>query len=466
MRYVAEHSVRDQLRRLGSHPSMLAFFGSSDELPPGDIEALYRQQAEKERWPNPIIAAASQATSPISGPTGVKMSGPYSWVPPIYWLQDTPEVANYLGGAFGFLTEGGPGEAPLTLLSWNRTVPQEHLWDAEGSMSSWWSFHMGNPKGKFHNLFRYTPPLDARYGSSSSAEEFCFKAQMANYEGIRAMFEGYTRNKGINATGVIQWMMNDAWPDNLWHLYDYYLGVGGGYFGALRAGEDLHASLSFVDGSVAVVNNRYFNIDEVQISFTAYNPLTGAKVFQSDVEVANFIPANQIFLMLQAVPFDHIIKVVGNGTYLVSLSWSYRSPYDSKIIIGPLYNWYWLSYQMDVVAWDESNNLWTNCSQWADFSSLQAIDASNISVTYKDTGANNYEVTLANVGASIALFTQLAVVEAGTGREVTPTFYSDNYVTLLPGTAVMVTMQFPERKEPPSWVLKATTYNDVMQKEK
>ncbi len=29
---------------------------------------------------------------------------------------------NNLGGAFGFLTEGGPGEAPLTLESWVKTV--------------------------------------------------------------------------------------------------------------------------------------------------------------------------------------------------------------------------------------------------------------------------------------------------------------------------------------------------------
>ena len=52
-----------------------------------------------------------------------------------------------------------------------------------------------------------------------------------NYEGIRAMFEAYSRNK-YSSTGVIQWMLNNAWPSNIWHLYDYYLRPGGGYFGA------------------------------------------------------------------------------------------------------------------------------------------------------------------------------------------------------------------------------------------
>eukprot|EP01045_Picozoa_sp_COSAG04_P011524 COSAG04_NODE_743_length_10649_cov_26.557820_9_plen_30_part_00 len=29
------------------------------------------------------------------------------------------------------------------------------------------------------------------------------------------MFEAYSRNK-YNATGLIQWMLNSAWPSNMW----------------------------------------------------------------------------------------------------------------------------------------------------------------------------------------------------------------------------------------------------------
>ena len=47
------------------------------------------------------------------------------------------------------------------------------------------------------------------------------------YDGERAMFEAYARNK-YDSTGVIQWMMNNAWPSLIWHLYDYYLRPGGG----------------------------------------------------------------------------------------------------------------------------------------------------------------------------------------------------------------------------------------------
>jgi len=57
------------------------------------------------------------------------------------------------------------------------------------------------------------------------------------------MYEAYSRNK-YQATGVIQWMLNNAWPSMIWHLYDYYLRPGGGYFGAKRAMEALHPSMA------------------------------------------------------------------------------------------------------------------------------------------------------------------------------------------------------------------------------
>ena len=62
------------------------------------------------------------------------------------------------------------------------------------------------------------------------------------------------RNKYIS-TGVIQWMLNNAWPSMIWHLYDYYLRPGGGYFGTKKACEPLHVQYSYDDRSVVVVND-------------------------------------------------------------------------------------------------------------------------------------------------------------------------------------------------------------------
>ena len=50
------------------------------------------------------IIGTDVVVSDLSGPTGVKMLGPYAYTPPIYWYEDTER-----GGAYGFNTETGPG---------------------------------------------------------------------------------------------------------------------------------------------------------------------------------------------------------------------------------------------------------------------------------------------------------------------------------------------------------------------
>ena len=82
------------------------------------------------------------------------------------------------------------------------------------------------------------------------------KSQLMTYEGQRAMFEAYGGNR-YTSTGVIQWMLNNAWPSMIWHLYDYYLMPGGGYFGTKKACEPIHVQYSYDDKSVVAVNTTY-----------------------------------------------------------------------------------------------------------------------------------------------------------------------------------------------------------------
>src|SRR5262249_49958957 len=117
-----------------------------------------------------------------------------------------------------------------------------------------WSYHAGG--GPFKSLAIFTEALNKRYGTATNVEDYAMKAQVMTYDGERAMFEAYARNK-YDSTGVIQWMMNNAWPSMIWHLYDYYLRPGGGYFGAKKACEPLHIQYSYDDRSVVVVNGYY-----------------------------------------------------------------------------------------------------------------------------------------------------------------------------------------------------------------
>ena len=87
------------------------------------------------------------------------------------------------------------------------------------------------------------------------AEDYTVTSQLMTYEGERAMFEAYRRNQYVS-TGVIQWMFNNAWPSIYWHLFDWYLLPGGGYFGAKKANEPVHVLYSYDDRTIAVVNSN------------------------------------------------------------------------------------------------------------------------------------------------------------------------------------------------------------------
>src|SRR5260370_34368205 len=90
------------------------------------------------------------------------------------------------------------------------------------------------------------------------------------YDGQRAMFEAYGRNK-YTATGVIQWMLNNSWPSLIWHLYDYHLVPAGGYFGTKKSMELAHVQDCYHDNSVAGGNSRYETIPGAKESAKHYN---------------------------------------------------------------------------------------------------------------------------------------------------------------------------------------------------
>jgi exo-1,4-beta-D-glucosaminidase len=239
---VATASLRDQVLRLRGRASVFTWLNGSDGPPPAAVEKAYVAVLDELGFPNPVVSSATEKKAEFSGESGMKMRGPYEWVPPVYWYTDTK-----IGGPHGFATEIGPGPAPPPLESLKRFLPADKLWPPNEA----WSYHCGG--GPFKTVDVFTKAMDARYGPSGSIEEYARKAQVAAYESHRAMLESFGERK-YTATGVIQWMLNNAWPGMIWHLYDFYLRPGGSYFGAKKACEPLHVQYAHDDRSVVVVN--------------------------------------------------------------------------------------------------------------------------------------------------------------------------------------------------------------------
>ena len=62
-----------------------------------------------------------------------------------------------------------------------------------------------------------------RYGPIANLPDFVRKAQLANYEAFRAMYEGRLAKLFNPCTGVLTWMSNPAQPSFVWQIYSYDL---------------------------------------------------------------------------------------------------------------------------------------------------------------------------------------------------------------------------------------------------
>jgi exo-1,4-beta-D-glucosaminidase len=100
-------------------------------------------------------------------------------------------------------------------------------------------------------------------------------------------------------------------------------------------------------------------------------------------------------------------------------------------------NFYWLSAQPDVFDWKKSTWYYTPLVTYADFTALQTLPKVRLDVTtrtHHKNGRASTEVTLYNPSPHLAFFVRLSVHKGPEGDEVLPVLWSDNYVTLLPGT--------------------------------
>jgi exo-1,4-beta-D-glucosaminidase len=408
---VGPASLRDQILRLRNHPSVLVWLNGSDFPPPAKVERAYLDVLHSLHWTKPILSSATDAPGPVSGPSGVKMLGPYDYVPPGYWLSDTKN-----GGAFGFATEIGPGAAVPPIESLRSMLPADRLWP----MNQFWTFHAGGDE--FKDLKLFTEALEARYGKAKGVEDYARKAQALAYEGQRAMFEAYGANR-YRSTGVIQWMLNNAWPSMIWHLYDYFLRPGGGYYGTRKACEPIHVQYRYDDGAVVVVNDTQEPFTGVKVS---------AQVFDLNLQPL-FSQDQTIDAAADSVARTFVVPVpkTSAATYFLRLTLS-----DSTSGSTPLStNFYWLSTKPDVLDWKNTKWYYTPTKSHADLTALSQLPQTQLSVSVRADAANDgmAVVRVRNAGTSLAFQTRLKLIDAASSEELLPVFWEDNYFQLMPG---------------------------------
>ena len=103
--------------------------------------------------------------------------------------------------------------------------------------------------------------------------DYVAKSQLENYDNVRAQFEAFNAHMDAAkpSTGVIYWMLNNAWPSLHWHLYDYFLDPAGAYFGAKIANEPLHIQYSYDTRAIMLVNQTLTSAHGLRASIRVRN---------------------------------------------------------------------------------------------------------------------------------------------------------------------------------------------------
>src|SRR5256885_14338967 len=173
------------------------------------------------------------------------------------------------------------------------------------------------------------------------------------------MFKADGRNKSTSP-GVIQWMLNNAWPSLIWHLYDYYCVPAGVHFGNKKPMEPVHVQHSSDDNSVAVVNSTYEPVKSATVSAKLYNldaKEKGAREAAIDLAPDSSVKAFDL------PKIDDLTK-----TYFLRLQLRDAS---NKLVSD---NFYWLSTKLDVLDWKhKKDTVYTPQAEFADLTGLNSL---------------------------------------------------------------------------------------------
>ena len=386
-------SVIDQIKMLRNHPSLYLWCGSNETLPPSDIlKAL-----EEDIFPrfDPARFFLEYSTSPklMTNTIGGVGDGPYGIREPESVFTERSFPFNPETGSIGIPNYDGLKK----IIPEDEMVPPQRTRDGKS-----WTYH------------KYLPLMDFpdRYGKVKDIRDFCFKAQMVSYEQYRALQEGFNYKMWDWYTGMLVWKNQNPWTALRGFFYDYYLDYTGGYFGYKHAAEPVHIQFNLNDSVVCVLNQTADKISSATASILLYD-MHGKLLSEQKNHVT--LDAHEVKLLSKV-----ILPANTDQIFFLKLLLEDK---DKRLDE----NLYWLSNKKH--SYEKLNEL------------EKVITATDIK-----RGDNGHAVVeMSNPGKETAFFIRLKVMN-NRDELVLPSFFTDNYFTLLPGDVKKVEIDFSPNK--------------------
>ncbi len=400
-------SIADQVKMVRNHPSLAIWCGGNEITPPEDILLAVRDtilpKLDGTRWFTDYSNSDQMSLNTLGG----NGDGPYG-IQDIasFWQQKTYPFNSEIGSVGLNDYESLQRFIPEK----NLVAPQYSTQNKTGKVDSVWDYH---------KYIAYDAFIDP-YGKVKDVKDFADKAQLVNYDQYRALMEGFSSHMWSWYTGTIIWKTQNPWTAMRGQMYDYYLDPNACLYGLHNGSEPLHPMYNPVTGMVSIVNNTFETKRDLMLTVKTIDMNgTGNLITQVFAEVQP--SSNKDFLPVKTV-VDR--RAQDQGVFLCLQILDKNKNKLSE-------NIYWIK--------DAQGN----------YSGLQNMQASQLQIDASKAVNGNIEVTLTNPAkAPLAFFNRLSLVDQATHKRVLPVFYSDNYISVLPGEQKKVVLEYqPKTKE-------------------
>jgi hypothetical protein len=385
-------NARDVIERYRNHPSIALWFGRNEGVP---------QPILNEGLAD--LVATLDGTRYFNGSSNsvnLQGSGPYNYRPPEQYFTELAQ---------GFSVEVGTPSLS-TLESLRASIPEADRWPPSDTLA-YHDWHFGGNG----DVATFMKSLAAQYGAADSLEDFERKAQMMNYVTYRALFEGFNAGLWTRNSGRLLWMTHPSWPSNTWQIYSSDYDTHAAYYGVKKASEPLHVQMNLPDFRLVVVNTTRHSHADLQLR---------SRVLALDNRVLE----------------DRTLPVTAGANAVTTLDALELTRHlvaeDIALVTLAL---------IDKGGRVLSENLYWQGRNEESHRRLHSLGRQPVSVQVRsaqEQGERSITAQLTNRGTRAALAAKLTMLDDKNER-VLPAFYSDNYISLLPGESRSVTIRCP-----------------------
>jgi hypothetical protein len=381
-------NARDTILRFRYHPAIVVWCGRNEGVPQAPINQGLAELVRTLDHTRYYTGSSNQVN--------LRGSGPYLWEP----------IKTYYKINRGFSVELGMPSVP-TLESLKSFIPAPDLWP----ISDTWAYHDWHQSQGGRVSF-YMDAMNTQFGAPTSLDDFVRKAQMLDYAGHRAIFEGMAAHLWQPNSGRMIWMTQPAWPSTMWNFLSWDYDTQSSFYGAQKALEPIHAQLNLDDESVDLIN------------------LGNARPYGVRVRV----------LSLDG-------KTLSDRTDRIQAAADDRTPV-TKLDLDTLAAGHTVFVVLNVADSEGatvSNNFYWWAAKDATLRELDTLPQATVtaSATVSSVkGERKAIVTLTNSGTVPVILAKLTLEDAASGQRILPAYYSGNYISLLPGEKRTITVEF------------------------